>query len=252
MAKKKDQKWMVSDGSDTFTVTRKGTGQWGCDCPATDMCKHIKIAKLQRELLKVQGKLKKSKPKKKAEKIVYHFHHLAAKLKEMLLTMQLQDIPATSWEYKNTERMIDRRNYLVGSSNREWYAIVDKFRQILPGLTKKRLREIKNELGTQRLERDSKNRQLVYQQDKEKEQFPERLLNSQVKDVLFKKLKRVLGDDLILEDTPEVLPGDDVVPEASANRLMKENRMLHYNSMRIYYGITDRKKVVVWFSDPGF
>jgi len=116
MAKKKDQKWMVSDGSDTFTVTRKGTGQWGCDCPATDMCKHIKIAKLQRELLKVKGKLKKSKPKKKAEKIVYHFHHLAAKLKEMLLTMQLQDIPATSWEYKNVEQMVDRRNYLVGNS----------------------------------------------------------------------------------------------------------------------------------------
>ena len=252
MSKSKEQKWKVSDDGLNNTVTRDTHGVWSCTCVNTPSCKHIKIAKLQRELLKVQGKLKKTKPKKKAERIVYHFHHLAAKVKEMLLTMQLQDIPTSSWTYRDVEVMVDQRNSLVGGSVRDWNQVVDKFRQILPGLTKKRLREIKNELGTQRLERDSKNRQLVYQQDKEKEQFPERLLNSQVKDVLFKKLKRVLGDDLILEDTPEVLPGDDVVPEASANRLMKENRMLHYNSMRIYYGITDRKKVVVWFNDSGF
>ena len=238
MAKKKDQKWMVVDGADTFTVTRKGTGQWGCDCKATDMCKHIKIAKLQRELLKVQGKLKKSKPKKKAEKIVYHFHHLAVKLKEMLLTMQLQDIPATSWEYKDVEQLVEKRKYLIGSSNREWYAVVDKFRQILPGLTKKRLREIKDELSTQRLERDNKNRQLVYQQEKEKEQFPERLSSDQVQNVVFKKLKRVLGDDLI--------------QKKATNNMMRENRLLHYNSTRIYYAISDRKKVVVWFNDSGF
>jgi len=238
MAKKKDQKWKVVDGADTFTVTRKGTGQWGCDCTALGVCKHIKIAKLQRELLKVRGNLKKSKPKKKAEKIVYHFHHLAAKLKEMLLTMQLQDIPVTSWEYKNTEQMIDRHNYLVGSSVREWNLVVDKFRQICPGLTRKRLRAIKEELGNQRSKRDIRNRQMAHQLSSEKERFPERLLSYDVKKVLLKKLKRVLGDDMILEE--------------ATNAMIQENRMLHYNSMRIYYGISDRKKVVVWFSDPGF
>ena len=252
MSKSKEQKWKVSDDGLNNTVTRDTHGVWSCTCVNTPSCKHIKIAKLQRELLKVQGKLKKTKPKKKAERIVYHFHHLAAKVKEMLLTMQLQDIPTSSWTYRDVEVMVDQRNSLVGGSVRDWNQVVDKFRQICPGLTRKRLREIKDELGTQRLERDSKNRQLVYQQDKEKEQFPERLLNSQVKEVLFKKLKRVLGDDLILEDTPKALPGDDVVPESSANRLIKESRMLHYNSMRIYYGISNRKKVVVWFSDPGF
>jgi len=249
MAKKKEQKWKVVDGSDTFTVTRKGSGHWGCDCQATDECKHMKIAKLQRELLKVQGKLKKTKRKAKKEKIVYHFHHLAAKLKEMLLTMQLQDIPATSWEYKNTEQMIDRRNYLVGSSVREWNLVVDKFRQMLPGLTKKRLREIKDELGIQKRERNSKNRREAYQQENENEQFPERLTSDQVKDLLFKKLKRLLGDDLILGDSPGALAGDDVVQGASADRLIREDRMLHYDSTRIHYGISDRKKLVVWFNN---
>ena len=238
MSKSKEQKWKVSDDGLNNTVTRDTHGVWSCTCVNTPSCKHIKIAKLQRELLKVQGKLKKTKPKKKAERIVYHFHHLAAKVKEMLLTMQLQDIPTSSWEYKDTEGMIESRNSLVGGSVREWNRVVDKFRQICPGLTRKRLREIKDELGTQRLERDSKNRREADNQRREKEQFPERLNSNQVKNVVFKKLKRVLGDDLIQEE--------------ATNAMMRENRMLHYDSMRIYYGISDRKKVVVWFSDPGF
>ena len=249
MSKSKEQKWKVVDGSDTFTVTRKGSGHWGCDCQATDECKHMKIAKLQRELLKVQGKLKKTKRKAKKEKIVYHFHHLAAKLKEMLLTMQLQDIPATSWEYKNTEQMIDRRNYLVGSSVREWNLVVDKFRQLLPGLTRKRLRAIKEELSDQHMKRSDINRQVAHQRSSEKERFPERLLSDDVKKVLLKKLKRMLGDNLIAEDAPNPLLEGGVLPPESANKLIREDRMLHYDSTRIYYGISDRKKLVVWFNN---
>lgn len=232
MAKEKDHKWKVVDGTDTFTVTRKGSGHWDCDCTELGLCKHIKIAKLQRELRIVQGRAKKARPKKKKEKIVYHFHHLAAKVKEMLLTLQLQDVSTSSWTYKDTATMIDNRDRLSSGKVSEWNEVVDKFRDILPGLTKKRLRQIKDELQEQKKKRSIKNRGMVWQQEKENTPFPERLSRNQVTRAMSKVMKRLLG--------PTMLSGEE------GRALIREDKLLHYSSRRICYGINNRRKIVVW------
>ena len=237
---KKDQKWTVSEGgccaNVVHTITRDTKGVWSCTCSGSPTCKHVKVAKLQRELEKIRG----TRPKKtanKKEKIVYHFHHLCAKVQEALLVMQMQDVKVDSWDYKHVQQTVEDRNDLSRATKAEWKQRLRPIVAVCPGLTIKRLVEIKDELYDLVNKRRQKNQQLVWRKNREAMVFPESIDSDKKYLAYSKKVERLMAGS--------------VITEKDFNVLQRENRISDTKRVSVYFGIQDRRKIVMYM-DTGY
>ena len=234
---KKEQKWKVSEGGDcanvVHTITRDIRGRWSCTCSTPD-CKHIKIAKLQRELEKLRG----PKPGKKAkakEKIVYHFHHLVNKVKEAQIVLQMQDVKTDDWEYQELGKILRERRVLAAESKAFWKNRMKPLRDVCPGLTVKRLVEIQEELYKQLVDRRNIKREVAAKKATDERTFPDSVDVERLWMAYNKKTNRLLGDS--------ALDSHQFQEAQSADRIS------HYRRVNLYIGILDRKKIVMHLED---
>jgi hypothetical protein len=176
---RKTRQWKVEDGSKEVTVSKMGK-LWSCSCKEPD-CKHIKKCKLELLLDKRVKSAKKEKP-------VYHFHDLMRVRQEVKLMLKVQGMSEMHPTYRITnDPLLTAKNYVNedldtrrrarGRNKNRTNALrfsqsYDHFRDFLPGLTKKRLKEIYLEFFEKRKRRLQVNAEREVLAKRQAEKFP--------------------------------------------------------------------------------